>query len=69
MTDIERKMTMDEIKGLLNGISSISCATATAIDFNGVTDVESKIESISEYLKRIEDKTKCLNEQENDNSY
>lgn len=35
MTDVERKMTTDEIKGLLTGISSICCSTATSIDFQG----------------------------------
>lgn len=60
MTDIERKMITDEIKGLLNGISSISCSAATSIDFSGVLDISSKMSAVKEYITRIENKVDSL---------
>ena len=61
MTDVERKMTTDEIKGLLTGISSICCSTATSIDFSGTDEKTTKMDAVLEYISRIEEKVNTLN--------
>lgn len=60
MTDVERKMTTDEIKGLLTGISSICCSTATSIDFSGTDEITPKMDAVLEYISRIEEKVNAL---------
>ena len=61
MTDVERKMTTDEIKGLLTGISSICCSTATSSDFSGTDEITTKMDAVLEYISRIEEKVNTLN--------
>ena len=61
MTDVERKMTTDEIKGLLTGISSICCSTATSNDFSGTDEITTKMDAVLEYISRIEEKVNTLN--------
>ena len=56
MTDVERKMTTDEIKGLLTGISSICCSTASGTD-----EITTKMDAVLEYISRIEEKVNTLN--------
>ena len=59
MTDVERKMTTDEIKGLLTGISSICCSAATSLDFSGTDEITPKMDAVLE--SRIEEKVNALN--------
>lgn len=61
MTDVERKMTTDEIKGLLTGISSICCSAATSLDFSGTDEITPKMDAVLEYISRIEEKVNTLN--------
>lgn len=62
MNEVEKRIVTDEIKGLLNGISSISCSTVTAIDFKGTEDVLDQTKLIQTYIDRIEEKVHLIDD-------
>lgn len=62
MNEVEKRIVTDEIKGLLNGISSISCSTVTAIDFKGTEDVLDQTKLIQTYINRIEEKVHLIDD-------
>lgn len=62
MNEVEKRIVTDEIKGLLNGISSISCSTVTAIDFKGTEDVLDQMKLIQTYIDRIEEKVHLIDD-------
>lgn len=62
MNEVEKRIVTDEIKGLLNGISSIGCSTVTAIDFKGTEDVLDQTKLIQTYIDRIEEKVHLIDD-------
>lgn len=73
MNEISKKIIMDEIKGLMNGISSIvgssmlsvpsiSYTSDSSVTVSSISDINTKAKSIKAYVAKIEEKTKLLEE-------
>ena len=73
MNEISKKIIMDEIKGLMSGISAIVSSSAmvampmgfsndSAVTVSSVSEITTKAKSIKAYVAKIEEKTKLLEE-------
>lgn len=73
MNEISKKIIMDEIKGLMNGISAIvgssvlsvppiSYTSDSSVTVSSISDINAKAKSIKAYVAKIEEKTKLLEE-------
>lgn len=72
MNEINKKIIMDEIKGLMNGISYIvnnSSMSVVPINYSNntinvtsVSELNNKTNTIKAYVAKIEEKTKLLEE-------
>ena len=73
MNEISKKIIMDEIKGLMSGISAIVSSSAmvampmgysndSAVTVSSVFEIPTKAKSIQAYVAKIEEKTKLLEE-------
>ena len=73
MNEISKKILMDEIKGLMSGISTIVSSSAivatpigysndSAVTASSVSEITTKAKSIKAYVAKIEEKTKLLEE-------
>lgn len=73
MNEISKKIIMDEIKGLMSGISAIVSSSAmvatpigylndSAVTASSVSEITTKAKSIKAYIAKIEEKTKLLEE-------
>lgn len=73
MNEISKKIIMDEIKGLMSGISAIVSSSAmvatpmgysndSAVTASSVSEITTKAKSIKAYVAKIEEKTKLLEE-------
>lgn len=72
MNEINKKIVMDEIKGLMNGISNIiGVSTMSVVPINysndsvtasDISEINTKTKTIKAYVAKIEEKAKLLNE-------
>ena len=73
MNEISKKIIMDEIRGLMSGISAIVSSSAmvatpigysndSAVTASSVSEITTKAKSIKAYIAKIEEKTKLLEE-------
>lgn len=73
MNEISKKIIMDEINGLMSGISAIVSSSAmvampmgysndSAVTVSSVSEITTKAKSIKAYVAKIEEKTKLLEE-------